>query len=705
MLRRILSFVLLLCVVLGAPAARGDDWRRAGTVRLETPSGARGPVELAPAEGGFEGEVSIRNEGKDPLVVSRIVVRTDAVDPRVPPRLVVRLAEGSLPVTVAGGGSAKALVRWTPEPGIRQRQLFGHVVVTTSDERSGEVAMGVHAELPGRLGALRRHALSLLLLAPVIGALFTMALRARGRRDDRTPHAIATAALAVQGLFAAWIHLGFSADVSRLDGNDGLQFVERVVWIRALPAEIHLGVDGLGAVGLLVTSAVAFFAMLPARTVPSGTSGYHAAFLVLDAAVCGVLVAMDGVLLLSFAAVAVFAAVFLVGAWGGSDRRATAARLSLVGVTALALLAVSLFAAARHADPTFLVDGTRTTTSFSIPELSRVAFDAKDARLFGVPLAHAGFALVLAASAALMAAFPLHGWLRPALVSASAPAAALVSLALPTIGAAAFFRLGVALFPEGMRWASGVVVATGAVTAAFGALSACSETDLRRLVASAATAQAGFVLLGAGSLTPQGMSGALVTVACRALSCSAVLLLAGVIDDRVKTRDLGKLEGVATQMPGLATALSAAALGQAGALGLGGAWGPLLAILGALPTYAPLAIAAAVALAVLVLVHLSAIGRIAFGRLDPAWASSPYLEPFGGRLPDLTSREWTGVGPLVAMIVVLGLWPAPLLAVTAGTARDLANAVSPPGPDQIALGDLTSSASSTPAGSCRPAST
>src|SRR5690606_9707480 len=159
---------------------------------------------------------------------------------------------------------------------------------------------------------------------------------------------------AVQLALAVYVYRGFSSDVTRLDGNDGLQLVERVVWVRALSAEIFLGVDGIAAPALVVTSLVAFFAMLPERRVARGAAGYHSAFLVLDAAVCGVLVAMDGLLFVLFVALACIAAVFLVGVWGGPDRRRAATRLSLVTLFATSLLLVAVFGAASNADPTFL---------------------------------------------------------------------------------------------------------------------------------------------------------------------------------------------------------------------------------------------------------------------------------------------------------------------------------------------------------------
>lgn len=681
---------LLLCVLLAVTflvvggQARAQELRRAGTVRLDA-MGGRGPLELRSSRDGFSGELSIVNLGKEPLVVSRIAVRGDAADPRSPPKVVARLSEGALPVTIAPGATRKALVQWVPERGVRLRQLFAHVVVTTSDEQSGEVAMGVRAQVGGWLGPLEGHVLSLLIGVPLLGALLTILFRALGRRDDKTPHRIALVSLALQTGLAAYVYRGFASDVSRLDGNDGLQFVEHGVWIRGLSAEIFFGVDGTGVAALLVTSLVAFLAILPERTMPRGAAGYHAAYLVLAAAVPGALAAMDGLLFVLFTSVAVVSSSLLVGGWGGADRRPAAMKLALLGTIAVALLLVAVLAVSRHADPTFLVDGTKTTTTFSLPELSRVALGAKGAKLFGAALVKVAFVLVLVASLVLLGAFPLHAWLAPVLGESPTAVSALVSASLPTIGVCALLRIGCAVLPEGMRWASGVVVALGAVTAIYGALGALGQTDLRRLAAAGTTAQVGFVLLGAGSLTPQGLSGAMVLASTRALACALFLVLAGAIEDRAHTRDLSRVSGVSSQMPGWAAALAVAALGQAGVMGLAGAWGPMLALLGALPNYPPLALVAALALILAAAAHFLVLSKVVFGKLAAEWEKSPLLEAFGGRFPDLTAREWTSIAPLVALVVLLGAWPAPLFTATSGTVRDLTNAVSPPGPEQIAL--------------------
>ncbi len=672
-------------MTLLATSAQAQERRRAGTVRLEVRPGQLGPLDLRFTQDGFGGEFSIVNDGKEPLVVSRIAVRGD--ESRAGASLSFRLVDGAVPATIAPGTFRKVRVQWAPERGARLRQLFAHVVVTTSDERSGDVAVGVRAQVPGWLGPLEGHVLSLLIGAPLVGLLFMFLGTALGVRHPKLPRRIALTSLAVQSGLAVFVGASFRPDVSRADGNDGLQFVEHGVWLRSLGAELFFGVDGTCAAALVVTSLIGLLSLFPSPAYrgPNGGTGYHAAYLTLSSAVAGALTAMDGLLFAIFTAVAVMVSTLLIGGWGLSGRRAAATKLALLGTVAVACLFVAVVSLSRHADPTFLVDGTKTSVTFSLPELSRVALGAKGAMLFGAPLVKALFVLVLIASLVLLGAFPLHAWVGPAVTEVNAATAALISASLPAIGACALLRIGCAVLPEGMRWASGVVVALGAVTAALGALGALGQTDLRRLAAAGMIAQVGFLLLGAGSLTSQGLSAAIVIGATRPLACCLFFALAGAIEDRARTADLARLHGIGAHVPGWTVALAIAAFAHAGVMGVGGAWGPMLALLGALPNYPPLALLGALALIVGAVAHFLAVSRIVFGKLGDEWERSALLEPFGGRFPDLTAREWRSVAPVAALLLLLGVWPAPLFSSTAGTVRDLTNAVSPPSADPIAF--------------------
>ena len=360
-LRSFVVGILFATLFLVATPARAQEMRRAGTVRVETTSGGRGPLDLRFTQEGFIGELAIVNDGKEPLIVSRIAVRGDATDPRAPPKLALRLADGALPATIAPGATRKAIVQWLPERGVRLRQLSAHVVVTTSDEQSGEVAMGVRAQIPGLLGPLEGHLVSLLIGVPLLGALLTFLARLLGRRDDRTPHLIAVTSLAVQAMLAIYIYRGFASNVSRLDGNDGLQFIEHGVCPKSLCGfgsakgsneeaylfqklvRIGFGSNNVdhctrlchasSVAALLVTSLLGLLAILPERTVARGSAGYHTAYLTLAATVPGALCAMDGLLFVLFTSFAVIAAVVLVGGWGGANRRDAALKLAILGLS------------------------------------------------------------------------------------------------------------------------------------------------------------------------------------------------------------------------------------------------------------------------------------------------------------------------------------------------------------------------------------
>src|SRR5271165_4425810 len=130
-----------------------------GRMLVSLPDGARGPLLLAPGEGGWVGEMTITNVGGEPLVVSRVAILGDEDDVRSPSHLSVRFADGSpTSATLAPGASKDLVVAWMPDRDPRVRQAFGQVIVTSTDEEAGEVAMGFRAQLPTGLGWLGAHA-------------------------------------------------------------------------------------------------------------------------------------------------------------------------------------------------------------------------------------------------------------------------------------------------------------------------------------------------------------------------------------------------------------------------------------------------------------------------------------------------------------------------------------------------------------------
>jgi NADH-quinone oxidoreductase subunit M len=404
-------------------------------------------------------------------------------------------------------------------------------------------------------------------------------------------------------------------------------------------------------------------------------------------ATMGILVALDLVLLFTFWELAILAAFLLVASSGSPDRVRRAqggVKVAVFGAFGSVLLLSAILLLYRHSDRTFLVDGTTTLQSFSIPELARVAYLKKGILVAGVPFVKVVFTLLLLGFGVLVPIFPLHTWLPDALATAPTSGAVILAGALLGAGPYAILRVAVTILPEASRWAAGGVVLLGVVNVFYGGLCAMAQRDLRRMLAYGAMSHMGFCLVGIGSLTPQGMMGALVQVFAQGTIVALLFVLVGVLEARTETSDLTRFGGLARETPVLAGLF---ALGLAASMGLpalAGFWGELLAILGAFPTQRGLALAAAVALLLHVAYHTTAIARLLFGAFPEAWRARARLEPTGGKLPEIGSREIAAVAPLAVLTVVLGIWPAPLLSLISGGVRDLDSVVNPPGPEQLA---------------------
>jgi NADH-quinone oxidoreductase subunit M len=679
-MRFFLAVLCALAVLALAPTALAKH-----RIVLSVPGQAHGPLVLSPKESGYVGEFTVSNIGDEPLVVSRIAIRGDDDDVRAPARLSVRFVEGgATTLTIPQGQSRRVNVMWLPDREGRMKQVFAHVVVTSSDEVAGEVAVGVTAQVPRGVPFIADHALSWLVFLPLLGMLACLVTHVMGRRDDQTLRWIALGVTGAQCLIVVWLLAHFNADVTRTDGNDGFQFIEHAVWIRSMQVEYFVGVDGASMPLVALTALLGIVAVIASFHHERQIRGYLTMIFLLLTGVMGVFVALDLVLFFVFWELMLLPLLFLVAVWGGARREQAAAKLFLYALAGSAMLLVAILALAAHADRTFLVDGSSVPRTFSIPELMRVAYTGKKLLLFGLPFVKVVFVLMFVAFAIVMPMVPLHTWMPDALVEAPAPVSALIAGVVVKTGSYAMLRVGFGILPEATRWAAGTLVAFGVVGVIYGALCALAQNDLKRLLAHLVVAHTGFCLVGLGGLTPQGIAGCLMEMFCGGTVAAMLFLLAGALADRSHTRDIRQLGGLSTEMPLMTAFFGLALMASLGLPGLAGFWGQALALFGAFPTYRALTIACAIGLVLVAGAHLSALERVFFGKLDEAWKKSPYLEPFGGKFPEITSREMAVVAPLAALALLLGVWPVPLLALCSGGVRDLTSLVNPPGPDQIA---------------------
>lgn len=621
-------------------AAGGEGWERgrAGAVVAHPEAGRF--VDLAGP--GSRGHVVVTNTGRGGLVVGRAVVRDDPRERNLPASFAVRGEHGPLPLEVPPGASARLEVEALPSLGTSRADRYLHLVLTTSDEARGEVAVGLRVR-----GTSAFAHLALVLAAAPLAAWLTLlalrALRRAGSVEARVVVALSGLVLAAGGLFAY-------ATLGPHHGASG-SFAVRLPFVPAAGSELHLAVDASAALALVALGGV-----LVVESVRPDAVREAGLLLAFATGAAGALLARD---------LLVFATAVLVAA--GSGARLAGRRW--VGASALAaLVLVGAVAAAAGGGPAVLADGTAVPFTFDVDELSRSALTRAVAP--GVPAGTVLAVTFALAAWGATAAFPLGGWARaalePSLVGAGGSGFVPVAVA-PLVGFRAFAVLAAPLAPEATRALAGLFVAAGVAGASLAALTAWSEPTLARRVHGATAAAACLALAGAASLASTGVVAAVVLVTLRALAVAGAVGAAEPLVLHVGSDALRALSGLGRRVPTLGAPLAAVLVG----LALPGALAVVLLALALVPSRPAFGLVALGAFTLASLALVEAVTRLVRGHARPAaLALVPRLLP-----PELAPRARLAALALVAALVVAVVLDAQLaVEPLGGLAREIARA-------------------------------
>ena len=490
--------------------------------------------------------------------------------------------------------------------------------------------------------------LSVITFLPLVGALVVAILPSSSTRPVALGFALVT------WVISLFMLIGFLPD------RQGIQFqyVEAVDWIPLFGIQYKLGVDGLSAALVVLTTTLTWICIL-ASWVPIQTriKEYMITFLVLEVGMVGVFLALDLFLFYIFFEVVLVPMYLIIGIWGGANRIYSTIKFVLYTLVGSLLMLVAILATA------FAYQSTTGSWANAFDFVTLRDFAAGTG--FAPALQIGAFLAFFLAFAIKVPMFPFHTWLPVAHTDAPTAGSVILAGVLLKLGAYGFLRFALPLFPDAAVTFAPTIIVLSLIAIIYGAIVALVPPDLKRLVAYSSVSHMGFVTLGTFVFTEQGVQGAILQMINHGLITGGLFLLVGIFYERTHDRTIAKMGGLAARMPLWATVMGFFAFASAGLPGLAGFVGEFLSMLG---TFVVSPLAAAVAAIVMILgagYLLFMYQRMVFGEV------SAFLENLGGHLTDMTPIEMLTLVPLATLIVVFGVQPGLLLTLIQGSVNDV----------------------------------
>src|SRR6202050_153881 len=488
--------------------------------------------------------------------------------------------------------------------------------------------------------------LSLLIWLPILAGIVILAL---GDRHIVTGRWLALVAACITLCLAVplWTHFD--------SASAALQFKESLPWIPHFRAFYALGVDGISLPLIVLTAFMTVPVVIAGWTViTTRPAQYFAAFLIMEGLMIGVFSATDALLFYFFWEAMLIPMFLIIGIWGGPRRvYATIKFFLYTFLGSVFMLAALIY---------MYVKGG----SYSSAPLQALPLTLIEQRWI--------FVAFLLAFAVKVPMWPVHTWLPDAHVEAPTGGSVILAAIMLKMGGYGFLRFSLPVAPDASRELDLLIIALSLIAVIYIGFVALAQQDMKKLIAYSSIAHMGFVTLGAfviyeivrttGSLTGAGMGldGAMVQMISQRLISGALFLCVGVLYDRMHSRQIADYGGVINTMPVFAAFMVLFALANTGVPGTSGFVGEFLVIIASFRASFWYSALAAVTLVLGVCYTLWLVKRVVFG---------PVTSPRVAALKDLNPREFIVLGALAIAVLVIGVWPAPLLKVMQPTIHHL----------------------------------
>ena len=470
------------------------------------------------------------------------------------------------------------------------------------------------------------HILSIVLFTPLAGLLVLLFIPSSNPKAIRLWANIAS-------------FIGFLVSIPlvlNFDSTKDYQFVERANWIPTLGATYHIGIDGIGLLLVMLTTALGFLSILSSwSAVQQRLKEYYAFFLVLQTGMLGVFMTLDFLLFFVFWETVLVPMYFIIAIWGGPRRVYAAIKFMIYTLIGSVLMLLGILTLYYQHYSQFQV------YSFDIADLMRGSF-SPTVQWWVFWAFFLGFAVKVPM-------WPFHTWLPDAHVEAPTAGSVILASVLLKMGTYGFLRFSLPLLPDSAKNPTviNVVGVLSIIGIVYGALASLMQKDWKKLVAYSSVSHLGFCTLGIFALNPAGIAGSMLQQINHGISTGMLFLIVGIVYERRHTREISEYGGLSKVMPVFTIVFLLAALSSMGMPPLNGFIGEITILQGAYQWSFNWAFWGAVGIALGAAYLLWLFQRTMFGEVNDK----------NSRLQDLSWREIAVFAPLLVWAFWIGLAP------------------------------------------------